>query len=169
MSRSLRLTALASAAALGVVPLAAAASADAAPVDKKPKAPSEKTDLPVCAPAAGTLASPQFFGTKVTVGFFHGVKESPAVNKAKPGGVEVLEYRVEDTAGGCVSSDPFDGILMVNRVDCTTLTSIESLNGVSPVFEEREKHFRAEWTVPAGRGQCYLLTSRDVTAVYRTK
>jgi hypothetical protein len=169
MSRSLRLTALASADALGVVPIAAAASADAAPANKKPKAPSEKTDLPVCAPSAGTLASPQFFGTKVTVGFFHGVKETPAVNKAKQGRVEVLEYRVEDIDAGCVRPDPLDGVLSVNRVDCATLTSIESLDGVTPVFEQREKHFRAEWTVPAGRGQCYLLTSRDISAVYRTK
>ena len=167
--RLLRATALASAAALGMVPIAAAASADAAPAEKKAKAPSEKTTLPLCSPTAPTLASPQFYGAKVTVGFFDGVKPFPAVNKAKAGGTQELEFRVEDSGAGCVMSDVNVGYLAVVHVDCETLDPLDYLDNAPSVFEVREKHFSAKWAVPAGKGQCYTVRNADVMALYRTK
>jgi len=170
-ARLVRSAALASAAAVGLVPIAASA-ADAAPADAKPKAPSEKTKLPICAPATDTLASPQFYGTKVTVGFFDGVKSDGRVNKVKAGTEKELEFRVEDSTNECVIDDtsiPWSSSTEVSCDDLTPLADVVYGVFTSVTFDAREKHFEAVWLVPEGKNRCFTVTTGGISAQFRTR
>ena len=170
-ARLVRSAALASAAAVGLVPLAASA-ADAAPADRKAKAPSEKTSLPVCAPDARSLATPQFYGTKVTVGFFDGVKSDGRVNKVKAGAEKELEFRVEDSTNECVIDDtsiPWSSSTEVSCDDLTPLADVVYGAFTSVTFDARKKHFEAVWFVPEGKNRCFTVTTGGISALFRTR
>ena len=170
-ARLVRSAALASAAAVGLVPIAASA-ADAAPAVKKAKAPSEKTSLPVCAPDARSLATPQFYGTKVTVGFFDGVKSDGRVNKVRAGSEQKLEFRLEDGTNGCVIPDPDAVFSSSTEVACSDLTPVADLATdvfASLRFDAREKHFEGVWLVPEGKNRCFIVTTGGISALFRTR
>ena len=170
-ARLVRSAALASAAAVGLVPIAASA-ADAAPADRKAKAPSEKTSLPVCAPDARSLATPQFYGTKVTVGFFDGVKSDGRVNKVRAGSAQKLEFRLEDGTNGCVIPDPDAVFSSSTEVSCSDLTPVADLATdvfASLRFDAREKHFEGVWLVPEGKNRCFTVTTGGISALFRTR
>lgn len=170
-ARLVRSAALASAAAVGLVPIAASA-ADAAPADRKAKAPGEKTSLPVCAPDARNLATPQFYGTKVTVGFFDGVKSDGRVNKVRAGSEQKLEFRLEDGTNGCVIPDPDAVFSSSTEVSCADRSPLD--NGSTDVlrsltFDAREKHFEGVWLVPEGKNRCFTVTTGGISALFRTR
>ena len=173
-ARLVRSAALASAAAVGLVPIAAASAsaADAAPAERKAKAPSEKTPLPVCAPDARSLATPQFYGTKVTVGFFDGVKSDGRVNKVRAGSEQKLEFRLEDGTNGCVIPDPDAVFSSSTEVACSDLTPVADLATdvfASLRFDAREKHFEGVWLVPEGKNRCFIVTTGGISALFRTR